>query len=259
VLLFRKLHHLSLSRNAIIAKAAHRALLDAGKEAPKYFIRSMGKEALASKNTAQCRSGALIAIVSLVRKNPHCLAAVLPSAVQIIVRCLDPSDPGLRKNLLLSSTAALHVFIQKYPMASFHQVSQRFAVGTDAEHKNVIVIYDLRTATKWRMLDGHNGNISAIAFNQDGSCLVSYSADEKPAPTVRAWNTAVSGFFSSLLGIQGRCTRVWKLKPAQVPAKKLSAKEALRVHLQHVKLLWTGQTQVRLVREDQSEYTFDVV
>jgi hypothetical protein len=171
-----------------LANAARRALLQAGKAAPKHFVSCMGREALNPKNSARARSGALLAIVALVGKYPVSLARVLPSTVQIILRCLDPSDPELRRTLLHSSTAALHVLVQKYPMTSFHQKSQRFAVGTGIAQQSVIIIYDLRTAIKWRILEGHRGNISAISFNAQGNVLVSYSADENP-PAFCVWNT----------------------------------------------------------------------
>jgi hypothetical protein len=43
------------------------------------------------------------------------------------------------------------LLLQKYPMVSFHQESQRLAVGTS---ENVIIIYDLKTATRWHVLEG---------------------------------------------------------------------------------------------------------
>ena len=36
-----------------------------------------------------------------------------------------------------------------------------------------VVIYDLRTATKWRVFSGHKGSIQAVAFSEDGEFLAS--------------------------------------------------------------------------------------
>jgi hypothetical protein len=72
---------------------------------------------------------------------------------------------AVRKSLLQPATQALFVLVSKYPMVSFHQKSQRFAVGTDPQHGSVVIIYDLRTATKWRILEGHKGVLAAVAFN----------------------------------------------------------------------------------------------
>jgi len=57
--------------------------------------------------------------------------------------------------------------------ATFHQTTQRFAVGTvDA----LVVIFDVRTATKWRVLEGHEGAINAVTFDGAGQRLASFSA-----------------------------------------------------------------------------------
>lgn len=250
VMVIRRLHQLSLTKNPLLATASHRALLQAGKGAPKHFVTCMGKEALNSRNTSRARSSALMAIVALVRKYPAALAKVLPSAVQIITRCLDPSEPALRKSLLHASTAALHVLVQRYPMVTFHQTSQRFAIGTGKANQCVIIIYDLRTATKWRILEGHLAAVSAISFSPKGNILVSYSAEEDP-PTFRVWNTGVSGFFSSLLGIRGRCTKVHKLAPCQPVL--------FSAFLQVTRITWTDdQKTVTLQREDHSVASFKI-
>jgi len=177
---------------------------------------------------------------------------VLPSTVQIILRCLDPSDPDLRKTLLQSSTAALHALVQKYPMTSFHQKTQRFAVGTGIAQQSVIIIYDLRTAIKWRILEGHKGNVSAISFSPVGNILVSYSADESP-PSFCVWNTSDSGWFKGLLRLQGRLNRSYKLA-----AIKTDRKPTLWDHLENIKITWIMEKRVRLKREDESIVHFNV-
>jgi hypothetical protein len=78
--------------------------------------------------------------------------------------------------------------------------------------------------------------------------LVSYSAVETP-PTVRVWNTGISGFFSSLLGIQGRCTQVFVLDTISPPV-------SLGQLIRKTKLTWKSADTVRIVREDLSQYDF---
>jgi hypothetical protein len=255
--LFRRLHQLSVVQQPAVTSAALRALMQLGKTAPQYFVTCMGKEALNARNSDRGRRGALLSIVDLVRKHPTAMARVLPLAVQIITRCLDPSEPKLRKSLLHSSTAALHVLVQKYPSVTFHQQTQRFAVGTGSDQKSVVIIYDLRTATKWRILEGHAGNVSAVSFSPSGSALVSYCADEEPLPTLRVWNTAIQGFFSSLLGSQGRCTQEFKLARLGAPRDKNVAtadgkRYSLVAHYQTTNLSWTSDKNVTLTREDGS-------
>lgn len=50
--------------------------------------------------------------------------------------------------------------------------------------------------------------------------LVSYSADESP-PTVRIWNTTVSGFLSSIVGVQGKCIKVYSLAMTSISKQHL--------------------------------------
>lgn len=86
-------------------------------------------------------------------------------------------------------------------MVSFHQESQRMAVGTG---DNAIVIYDLKTATRWHVLEGHKNTISAVAFSENGKALASYSFVEC---AVRIWQ-ASSSFLGILSGAQLQCVKV---------------------------------------------------
>ena len=68
----------------------------------------------------------------------------------------------------------------------------------------VVLIYDLRTATKWRILQGHEHAISALAFSTGGESVASFSALDG---TLRWWQAGSSGLFS-FLGLQGSCIHV---------------------------------------------------
>jgi WD40 repeat protein len=57
-------------------------------------------------------------------------------------------------------------------MVSFHQNTQRFAIGTKDK---LIIIYDLRTAAKWRILEGHEKPITSLDFDKTGKFIASYS------------------------------------------------------------------------------------
>ena len=88
--------------------------------------------------------------------------------------------------------------VRVFPMVSFHQNSQRFAIGTKA---SFIIIYDLRTAAKWRILEGHKGSISCLSFDAAGKFIASYSSNDY---TVKIWKVGSTGFFGSILGMSGR-------------------------------------------------------
>lgn len=131
---------------------------------PAQFVEVVGEEASKhSQLVCHVRSErtvtAIKVLVALIKKNPIEMLPALPRAVEIVLRTLDPGHPNVRQALMQHSTAALKEFVRKFPMAAFHQDTQRFAVGTvDA----LVVIYDLRTATKWRVLEGHEGAIRHV-------------------------------------------------------------------------------------------------
>jgi len=85
---------------------------------------------------------------------------------QIILQCLNPNDIQLRKNSHKIVSYILSSMVKNFPMVAFHHESQRFAVGT---HDGLIAIYDVRISAKWKILEGHTGNITALAFNSSGN------------------------------------------------------------------------------------------
>jgi len=209
--LIRRLLALSLSSDKLLRQSAHRTLIESGKVAPALFIECMAKESSNIRNDSDVRQSAIASLVTLIKTHSQALAKVLPSAVSACIKCLDPSQQSQRKLLLHSATSALYTMVQNYPATSFHQQSQRFAVGTGISQHCVIIIYDLRTATVWRLLEGHGSEINAVTFSGDdeGGRLISYSALESPSPSIRIWNTEISGgFLSGLIGMSGKCIKI---------------------------------------------------
>jgi WD40 repeat protein len=45
-------------------------------------------------------------------------------------------------------------------------------------------MYDLRAHSKWRILEGHAGPISAVCFDKKGRKVASYSKEDN---TIRVW------------------------------------------------------------------------
>ena len=79
---------------------------------------------------------------------------------------------------------------------SFHQESQKYAVGTQS---GTVVVYDLRTATKWRILQGQTGPITAAAFDPSGKKVASFCAMES---TLRIFQAGSYGMFE-MFGLSG--------------------------------------------------------
>jgi hypothetical protein len=74
---------------------------------------------------ASYSSNALFVLCSFLASEPMLCYQILPMLVeQVLNNCLDPSEPTLRKTMLLPATQTLHSIVQLLPMASFHQGSQ---------------------------------------------------------------------------------------------------------------------------------------
>lgn len=69
--------------------------------------------------------------------------------------------------------------------------SQRLAVGT---REGAIVMYDLKTATRLYVLEGHKKKLAACSFSPDGRRLVTVSLEES---VVLVWKvgSSFSSFF----------------------------------------------------------------
>ncbi|KAF1322882.1 hypothetical protein FI667_g10982, partial [Globisporangium splendens] len=151
------------------------------------------------------RECVLLYLTELINTHYLLMFRHLPAVVDTIMCCLDPTKPDRRKRCLELSTRCLHNLVRRFPMIDFHKETQRLAIGT---MEAVILIYDLRTATKWRVLDGHSSAVSAVGFRQDGQILVSYAAREG---SVRWWNSGNAGLFGGMLKMQQSCLKEHKL------------------------------------------------
>ncbi|AFZ81192.1 hypothetical protein BEWA_006010 [Theileria equi strain WA] len=130
----------------------------------------------------------------------------LPDLVGIIIKCLDPSDYNMRILMLRHATSALFYLVKNIPMVDFHQDTQRFAVGSQTGH---IIIYDVRTATKWRMFMGRQSEIGCVAFSSAGNFIAAYYVR---VPCFIVWKCSSSGLLGSLLTNTSKEYKVVKLK-----------------------------------------------
>jgi len=214
--------------------AAQRALAEVAAVHPVMLIRAVGSEALRRDVADAHRVRALNSLTGLVAKSPALFLRQLPLIVEVVIKTLDPSDPALRQACLQASTRTLHELVKRFPMVGFHQASQRFAVGTV---ESAILVYDLRTATKWRILEGSEGPISALAFDKSGERLCSFCASEA---AVRFWKAGSAGLMGGLLGIRGKAV-------ARVAVDASSREEG------RWRVDWAAPEQITLRREGESK------
>ncbi|EEY54321.1 uncharacterized protein PITG_07937 [Phytophthora infestans T30-4] len=154
----------------------------------------------------------LLYMMELINTHYLLMCRHLPAFVDTIMAGLDPTKPERRRRCLPLSTRCLHGLVRRFPMVDFHKETQRLALGT---MEAVIVIYDLRTATKWRVLDGHGSAVSAVRFRADGQVLVSYAARDA---SVRWWNSGNAGLFGGMLKMHQSCLTEHKLAALQQSA-----------------------------------------
>lgn len=66
--------------------------------------------------------------------------------------------------------------LKRYDFCAFHKDTQHFFVPSG---NNEIIIYDLRTAMRWKSLKGHASQIECLAVQDSGQALASFSRKEK--------------------------------------------------------------------------------
>lgn len=88
---------------------------------------------------------------------------------------MNPSNKELKLACLDNCKRLIGCLLPIYSMISFHQNSQKLAVGAN---DGKVFIYDLATGNIWKNLNAHNNEISALSFDFSGNVLISYSGTE---------------------------------------------------------------------------------
>lgn len=202
----------------------------------------------------------------LARASPSALLPHLGAAALLVARPLDPSAPHRRKACLGPATAALQVWSAKtktkkkkaqrltqiqtlmarFPMARFHEPSQRVAVGTAG---GSVLLVDLATGTESARLSGHSGAVAAVAFSPSGARLASFCLAQSQI-RVYALNSSFFGF-----GSAPHCVASF---PSDT-GKDARARSATQLQmLEQLELKWQGEGSLVLVRGWLGTQTFQV-
>ncbi|KAF9028082.1 hypothetical protein BGZ52_000766 [Haplosporangium bisporale] len=246
----------------LVSRRARRAVAQIAAVSPALFVTTLTQEIMDCRRASE-RMGLLKLISIFTRKNPAVLHSGIPKLAEAIVKSLDPTIPNVRETILPVGTSVLLDLVQSFPQLDFHVGSQKLAVGT---LEGAIVVYDLQTATRWQILEGHTKSVSAVSFSRDGKTIVSCSIKEG---NVRLWHPS-PGFFgmlmsgSSLWGGGGGSGSANKT-PANAghsTLPSLSSQQSSRTFdfalqesivtgseesmLNHIKFEWTGDRVVKL-------------
>lgn len=245
-------------------------LIELGACESAFVLALLQQEMNNSERPHAFRECVLLYLTELLNTHYLLMFRHLPAVVDTIMCCLDPTKLERRKRCLELSTRCLHSLVRRFPMIDFHKETQRLAIGT---MEAVILIYDLRTATKWRVLDGHTSAVSALGFRADGQILVSYAAREG---SVRWWNSGNAGLFGGMLKMQQSCLKEHKLdilkSSANAPSSSGGASADLKQVIQTCRFQFLTLKEpsitasaaadlkekkiLRLTREDASQVQF---
>eukprot|EP00347_Sterkiella_histriomuscorum_P013779 403363397 len=172
---------------------AARALLEIGENFTYDFLQLIQEEATHLQQSAEYQQNVLEVLKFFINGYGENLENHLIQLTQILLKCLDPNELALRKNSHKIISVILSIM--------------RLAVGT---HDGPIAIYDVRTSAKWKILEGHSGNVTCLTFDSRGNLLASYSAVDQ---TLRLWKVGNTGFFSTIMGGTGKSANTINLDP----------------------------------------------
>ncbi|KAF8821384.1 WD domain, G-beta repeat-containing protein [Cardiosporidium cionae] len=189
-----------------LSKPCTRILESISLEETGLVIQAMGWAARRPDKEQNYNTAALFFLLRLTQRFPTKMFHFLTDITDVVTKCLDPTDISQRRKSLPAVTSFLFHLVKNFPMVAFHANSQRLAVGGPS---TIIVLYDLRTATMWRILEGHTGAVSGLGFSDGGNLLGSYSAEDC---SFRVWQTAPIGFFGGMLGLSATFEKSVSLK-----------------------------------------------
>ncbi|KAG0336921.1 hypothetical protein BG000_006014 [Podila horticola] len=246
----------------LVSRRARRAVAQIAVVNPALFVTTLTQEIVDCRRVSE-RMGLLKLISIFTRKNPAVLHGGIPKLAEAIVKSLDPTIPNVRETILPVGTSVLLDLVQSFPQLDFHVGSQKLSVGT---LEGAIIVYDLQTATRWQILEGHTKPVSAVSFSRDGKTIVSCSIKEG---NVRLWHPN-PGFFGMLMsgsslwgggGASGSANKT-PANAGHSALPSLSSQQSSRTFdfalqesivtgseesmLNHIKFEWTGDRVVKL-------------
>lgn len=147
---------------------------------------------------------ALSSIETVIELYPECLISYLQVISSLVLKTLDRNFPQVRNASLGIGRKILRMLVETYPMVTYHQTKQRFAIGNT---EGSIIIFDLKTTSKSQQINAHKGPIASIAISPQGNMIASYAPMDF---SVRLWNLEGTGLFS-LMGVATRALKTYTL------------------------------------------------
>ncbi|KAI8609659.1 hypothetical protein BC830DRAFT_1149503 [Chytriomyces sp. MP71] len=179
-----------ISPSSALVMVSRQAVVQIASINPGLFITTVTFDFVHSKNVSE-RVGGLKLLGMFIAKKPLLLYSHVPRIIESMVKSLDPNVPGMREAVQTVVTSNFAELVKTFPNVAFHHGTQKLAVGTT---EGLTIVYDLKTATKGQVLEGHSKPVTAVAFSPDGKLSVTFSLEEN---CVRFWQLS-TGFLNSL-------------------------------------------------------------
>ena len=247
-----------------VGALARAAVLQIAASNTPLFMTTLAIDILHPRSVAH-RKAVMQLVIFLVRKKPLVLYANLPRLVEAIVKSLDPNASATRDAVLDSATEILSHVVQTFPTVDFHMPTQRLAVGTS---EGAVVMYDLKTATRLYVLEGHKKRTTACSFSPDGRRLVTVSLEESDVLVWKVGSSFTSFFLPGAPPRQGHAgsepykTLSFNIGEAGRHSLFLSwicvvdhsrtAHMSLEATLVNVRFEWTADRSVKLMIKDST-------
>ncbi|KAJ3759980.1 hypothetical protein EV360DRAFT_81604 [Lentinula raphanica] len=216
-----------------VGAQARTAILHIASNSTPLFMTTLGLDILNPTSTEHRKSRPLV------------LYPNLPKLIEAVVKSLDPNSTSNRDAVLDTATEILGHVVKTFPTVDFHMPSQRLAVGTS---EGAMVMYDLKTAIRLYVLEGHKKSISACSFSPDGRRLVTLSLEESVVLVWKVGTSFVSFFNPGAPPRQGHSgSEPFKTLSFNVgDAGTMSVAESL----EFVRFEWTADRSVKLKIKD---------
>ena len=117
----------------------------------------------------------------------------------MLMKAMSSNSLILGKQLIKKLGYFIKGMVSKYHNVAYHQEKELLAIGA---LNGSIVVYTIAQNKRLKVLEGHKKMISAIAFNKDGTKIVSYCGEEG---VLRVWkkNSGVlAAIFSKTIVIE---------------------------------------------------------
>ncbi|CAE6507831.1 unnamed protein product [Rhizoctonia solani] len=155
-------------------KEARAAVLQIAASSTPLFMTTLSLD-ITQPKSIEHRRATMQLVAFIIRKKPLVLYPNLPRLVEAVVRSLDPNSTAARDAIVDAATEILAEVVRIYPSVDFHTGTQKLAVGTP---EGAVIVYDLKTATRLYVLEGHSRRLTVLSFSPDGRRLATASLEE---------------------------------------------------------------------------------